>query len=261
MPKCVDDPSRYYKGDEPSPKGYGYCAHARREGERMQGTNGGQWIVKRRSTGSLYWAADKGNNSKSEKSRGRSRRVESPNVAAKKTTTKKAAARRGGSRSRSRSKSQRAPRARNAGSRRVPNEQSSGSKPRAKKSTTTSATKNKCSYTGNEPSPKGFGDCAHLQEEGSIMEGTDGNDWIVKVRTTGSLYWARYKPTIGKAKKTATTTPAKKRGRSRSQSKPRGKGKGKVIHHFGKELGVDRHRLGQETKKTPRKRQKQESKQ
>ena len=28
MPKCKNDPNRNYKGDEPSPKGLGFCAHA-----------------------------------------------------------------------------------------------------------------------------------------------------------------------------------------------------------------------------------------
>ena len=28
MPKCKNDPIRSYIGNEPSPKGLGYCAHA-----------------------------------------------------------------------------------------------------------------------------------------------------------------------------------------------------------------------------------------
>ena len=28
MPKCKNDPKRNYKGNEPSPKGFGYCAHS-----------------------------------------------------------------------------------------------------------------------------------------------------------------------------------------------------------------------------------------
>lgn len=28
MPKCKNDTTRSYKGNEPSPKGLGYCAHA-----------------------------------------------------------------------------------------------------------------------------------------------------------------------------------------------------------------------------------------
>ena len=30
MPICKNDPSRKYKGTEPSPKGLGWCAHADR---------------------------------------------------------------------------------------------------------------------------------------------------------------------------------------------------------------------------------------
>ena len=32
MPKCKNDPTKSYKGDEPSPKGLGYCAHAEKVG-------------------------------------------------------------------------------------------------------------------------------------------------------------------------------------------------------------------------------------
>ena len=28
MPVCKNDPSKKYTGNEPSPKGFGYCAHA-----------------------------------------------------------------------------------------------------------------------------------------------------------------------------------------------------------------------------------------
>lgn len=31
MPKCLNDPSAHFKGDEPSPKGYGYCAHGEKQ--------------------------------------------------------------------------------------------------------------------------------------------------------------------------------------------------------------------------------------
>jgi hypothetical protein len=33
------------------------------------------------------------------------------------------------------------------------------------------------SYKGTEPSPKGLGYCAHSEKEGTIMKGTDGNNW------------------------------------------------------------------------------------
>ena len=32
MPLCKNDPKRKYKGDEPSPKGLGWCAHGEKEG-------------------------------------------------------------------------------------------------------------------------------------------------------------------------------------------------------------------------------------
>ena len=36
MPKCKNDPTRYYKGSEPSPKGLGYCAHGLKEGDKKK---------------------------------------------------------------------------------------------------------------------------------------------------------------------------------------------------------------------------------
>jgi hypothetical protein len=46
MPKCKNDPSKNYKGNEPSPKGLGFCAHAEKTGSKMKGLDGNQWIVK-----------------------------------------------------------------------------------------------------------------------------------------------------------------------------------------------------------------------
>ena len=40
MPICKNDPSKSYKGDEPSPKGLGYCAHAEKTGESRIGSDG-----------------------------------------------------------------------------------------------------------------------------------------------------------------------------------------------------------------------------
>lgn len=45
MPKCVNDESKYYKGDEPSPKGLGYSASGEEEGTTMTGKDGDNWIV------------------------------------------------------------------------------------------------------------------------------------------------------------------------------------------------------------------------
>ena len=39
MPKCINDPKRSYTGKEPSPKGFGLCAHAEKEGTRKKGTD------------------------------------------------------------------------------------------------------------------------------------------------------------------------------------------------------------------------------
>ena len=49
----------------------------------------------------------------------------------------------------------------------------------------------KCSYKGDEPSPKGRGYCAHCAQMGEIMTGNDGNLWKATLRSNGSLYWKR----------------------------------------------------------------------
>jgi len=55
MPKCKNDPSRNYKGDEPSPKGLGHCAHAEKLGTEMKGKDGNMWKVTETKTGSKRW--------------------------------------------------------------------------------------------------------------------------------------------------------------------------------------------------------------
>jgi len=45
MPKCHNDPSKTYKGTEPSPKGRGYSAHAERVGSVMKGIDNKMWKV------------------------------------------------------------------------------------------------------------------------------------------------------------------------------------------------------------------------
>ena len=55
MPKCKNDPTRYYKGSEPSPKGLGYCAHGFKEGDKKKGKDGNTWIIKKIKNGSLRW--------------------------------------------------------------------------------------------------------------------------------------------------------------------------------------------------------------
>ena len=49
-----------------------------------------------------------------------------------------------------------------------------------------------CKYSGSEPSPKGRGYCAHCVNIGTVKKGTDNKKWIVKKRSTGSKYWAKY---------------------------------------------------------------------
>jgi hypothetical protein len=44
MPNCKNDNTRTYVGNEPSPKGLGYCAHAEIEGKIMKGKDGNNWI-------------------------------------------------------------------------------------------------------------------------------------------------------------------------------------------------------------------------
>ena len=46
MPKCKNNSKRSYKGNEPSPKGLGYCAHTMKEGSKKIGKDGNKWIVK-----------------------------------------------------------------------------------------------------------------------------------------------------------------------------------------------------------------------
>jgi hypothetical protein len=46
MPICKNNPKKYYNGDEPSPKGLGYCASGEQEGKIMKGKDRNTWIVK-----------------------------------------------------------------------------------------------------------------------------------------------------------------------------------------------------------------------
>ncbi len=46
MPYCINNSKKTYKGDEPSPKGLGYCASAEKEGTEMKGKDGNMWIKK-----------------------------------------------------------------------------------------------------------------------------------------------------------------------------------------------------------------------
>ena len=57
---CKNDPKRKYKGDEPSPKGFGWCAHGEKEGKARKGRDGNRWVVKKVSNGSLRWVKSTG---------------------------------------------------------------------------------------------------------------------------------------------------------------------------------------------------------
>ena len=46
MPYCINNPKRTYKGNEPSPKGLGYCASGEEEGTTMKGKDDNLWIKK-----------------------------------------------------------------------------------------------------------------------------------------------------------------------------------------------------------------------
>ena len=50
----------------------------------------------------------------------------------------------------------------------------------------------KKSYTGKEPSPKGFGWCASGEIIGKKRIGKDGNRWIIKKMNNGSKKWVKY---------------------------------------------------------------------
>ena len=63
MPFCKNDPKRKYKGDEPSPKGLGWCAHGEKEGKVRKGLDGNKWVVKKVSSGSLRWVKQSNNKS------------------------------------------------------------------------------------------------------------------------------------------------------------------------------------------------------
>jgi hypothetical protein len=46
MPNCKNNLKKTYTGNEPSPKGLGYCASGEKEGTEMKGKDGNMWIKK-----------------------------------------------------------------------------------------------------------------------------------------------------------------------------------------------------------------------
>lgn len=63
MPKCINDETKTYKGDEPSPKGLGYSAGKLKDGDTHMGKDGNMWFVKKTTT-SNRWMKQKGDISK-----------------------------------------------------------------------------------------------------------------------------------------------------------------------------------------------------
>ena len=45
MPKCKNDPTRWFKGNEPSPTGLGYSSRVEEINSTKQGKDGNMWIV------------------------------------------------------------------------------------------------------------------------------------------------------------------------------------------------------------------------
>lgn len=52
-----------------------------------------------------------------------------------------------------------------------------------------------CYSTGKEPSPKALGRCAHLEKEGTVAKGADGNLWKVVTDTNCRQYWKKLSDT------------------------------------------------------------------
>ena len=59
MPFCKNDPKKSYIGNEPSPKGLGYCAHAEKVGVVRKGLDGNKWIISTTSKGVKRWIKHK----------------------------------------------------------------------------------------------------------------------------------------------------------------------------------------------------------
>lgn len=63
MPKCKNDTKKFYKGNEPSPKGFGWCAHAESISKKRKGKDGNMWIIKQIKNGSKRWVKISSNKS------------------------------------------------------------------------------------------------------------------------------------------------------------------------------------------------------
>ena len=56
MPFCKNDSKKTYTGNEPSPKGLGYCAHAEPLEKKKKGKDGNKWIVTQTKNGIKRWS-------------------------------------------------------------------------------------------------------------------------------------------------------------------------------------------------------------
>lgn len=59
MPLCIKDSKKHYKGNEPSPKGLGYCAHSEEVGTIKSGLDNNLWIVIKTSLNIKKWVLHK----------------------------------------------------------------------------------------------------------------------------------------------------------------------------------------------------------
>jgi hypothetical protein len=55
MPFCINDPKKKYKGNEPSPKGLGYCAHSEEVGSIRKGRDNNNWKIEKTYQGIKRW--------------------------------------------------------------------------------------------------------------------------------------------------------------------------------------------------------------
>lgn len=55
MPKCINNNSKSYKGNELSPLGLGYCSYSEEIGTIKIGNDGGEWIVKKTKSGKRWY--------------------------------------------------------------------------------------------------------------------------------------------------------------------------------------------------------------
>ena len=94
MPKCIDDPSRSYKGTEPSPKGLGYCAHTHSVGTTKTGNDGNTWTVETTYRGTKRWVKKSGSGKRRSAKRVPKKKTSGKRRSAKRTSKKKTSGKR-----------------------------------------------------------------------------------------------------------------------------------------------------------------------